>query len=163
MSGSQDSLDNDLILHLHESTEEFVCEDEDLNITTSTYTCAQRTPTRPTETYGEWWLLDPRLAANSSKPGARSFQATASLASNGLGSTSCLYMYGGRDYERSILFSDLWSLCPVSNFLGGSGETTFTWIELSPEGTLPMGRYMISFTRVTAHRLRSLALKGGKD
>lgn len=139
MSGSQNSLDNDLILHLLESTEEFVCEDEDLNVT-STYTCAQRTPTRPTETYGEWWLLDPRLSANSSKPAARSYHAAASLASNGLGDSSCLYMYGGRDYERSVLFSDLWSLCPVSSFLGGSGETTFTWTELSPEGTLPQGR-----------------------
>lgn len=143
MTGSQNSMDADLILHLSESADEFVCDDDDLNVT-STYTCAQRTPVRPTETEGEWWRLDSRLSLNSSKPASRSFHAAASLASNGLGNSSCLYIYGGRDYEMSILFSDVWSLCPVSNFLGSSGETTFTWTELSPKGTLPKGRYVVS-------------------
>lgn len=140
MTGHQNGVDTNLILHLYESVEEFVCDDYEIMNLTSSYTCAQRTPVRPTETEGEWWRLDPRLPFNSSTPASRSYHAAASLASDGLGSSSCLYMYGGRDYENSILFSDLWRLCPVSNFLGGSEETTFVWTELSPAGTLPNAR-----------------------
>ena len=140
MTGHQNGVDTNLILHMYESAEEFVCDDYELMNLTSSYTCAQRTPVRPTETEGEWWHLDARLSFNSSKPASRSYHAAASLVSDGLGSSSCLYMYGGRDYENSLLFSDLWRLCPVSNFLGGSGETTFTWTELSPAGTNPKAR-----------------------
>lgn len=139
MTGNQNGVETDLILHLSESADEFGCYEIALVNITSPYTCAQRIPVRPTETDGEWWRLDARLSSNS-KPAARSYHAAASLVSDGQGSSSCLYMYGGRDYENSILFSDLWSLCPDSNFLGGSGETTFTWTELSPTGTLPKGR-----------------------
>lgn len=139
MTGNQNGVETDLILHLSESADEFVCDDLALVNITSSYTCVQRTPVRPTETDGEWWRLDARLS-NDTKPATRSYHAAASLASDGRGSSSCLYMYGGRDYENSVLFSDLWRLCPVSDFLGGSGETTFTWTELSPAGTLPKGR-----------------------
>lgn len=139
MTGNQNSVETDLILHLSESADTFVCDEIALVNITSPYTCDQRVPVRPTETDGEWWRLDARLS-NNSKPATRSYQAAASLPSNGQGSSSCLYMYGGRDYENNKLFSDLWRLCPVSNFLGGSGETTFTWTELSPIGTLPKGR-----------------------
>lgn len=139
MTGNQNGLETDLILHLSESADEFVCDDLALVNITSDYTCAQRTPVRPTETDGEWWFLDARLS-NGTKPAIRSYHAAASLVSDGQGSSSCLYMYGGRDYELSVLFSDLWRLCPVSGFLGGSEETTFTWTELSPIGTLPGGR-----------------------
>ncbi|CAN0561641.1 unnamed protein product, partial [Ectocarpus sp. 12 AP-2014] len=126
---------------LSESSDEFVCDEDALVNITSSYTCGQRTPIRPTETEGEWLYLDLRLS-NDSKPASRSYHAAASLASNGLGGSACLYMYGGRNYEMSILYSDLWSLCPVSNYLGNSEDTTFTWTELSPAGTLPLGRYV---------------------
>ncbi|CAM9934917.1 unnamed protein product, partial [Hapterophycus canaliculatus] len=141
MTGSQNSVDTDLVLHLSESTDEFVCDDVYLVNITSSYTCAQRVPVRPTETEGEWWHLDSRLSSNVSKPASRSYHAAASLPFNGLGDSSCLYLYGGRNYEMGVLFSDLWSLCPVSNFLGSIVSTMFTWTELSPAGTLPKGRY----------------------
>lgn len=139
MTGVQTGVETDLILHLSESAGEFACDDSALVNITTDYSCAQRTPVRPTETDGEWWRLDARLS-NDTKPAMRSYQAAASLASDGQGGSSCLYMFGGRDYEFSQLYSDLWRLCPVSGFLGGSGETTFTWTELSPAGTLPKGR-----------------------
>lgn len=139
MTGDQNGVETDLILYLSESADEFVCDDLMLVNITTDYSCAQRTPMRPTETDGEWWRLDARLS-NDTKPAMRSYQAAASLASNGQGNSSCLYMFGGRDYEFSKLYSDLWRLCPVSGFLGGSEETTFTWTELSPAGTLPKGR-----------------------
>lgn len=140
MTGSQNSVDSDLILLLSEMTDEFVCDDFYLANLTSSYTCSQRVPVRPTETEGEWWLLDPRLSSNATKPASRSYHTAASLASNGLGNSSCVYLYGGRNYEMSILYSDLWSLCPVSNYFGSIENTTFTWTELSPAGTLPLGR-----------------------
>lgn len=139
MTGNQNGVETDLILHLSESADEFVCDELALVNITSSYTCAQRTPVRPAETDGEWWRLDARLSTDT-KPATRSYHAVASLAADGQGSSACLYMYGGRDYEFSVLFSDLWRLCPVSSFLGGSGETTFTWTELTPTGTLPKGR-----------------------
>ena len=139
MTGNQDSVETDLILHLSESAEEFVCDDLILANTTTDYSCEQRNATRPTETDGEWWLLDARLS-NDAKPPLRSYQASASLVSDGQGSSSCLYMFGGQNYEINQLYSDLWRLCPDSGFLGGSEETTFTWTELSPAGTLPEGR-----------------------
>lgn len=139
MTGSQANVDTNLVLYLYESTETFECDDDTLNVTTSTYTCAQRTHLRPTETAGEWWHLDDRLdPSSSSGPGTRGYQAAASLSTDGLGSSTCMYMFGGRDYEFSVLYSDLWRLCPVS--LGGSLNTTFIWTELSPTGTLPSGR-----------------------
>ncbi|CAM9750475.1 unnamed protein product, partial [Ectocarpus sp. 4 AP-2014] len=160
MTGSQNSVDTNLILHLSESSDEFVCDEDALVNITSSYTCGQRTPTRPTETEGEWLYLDSRLS-NDSKPASRSYHAVASLASNGLGGSACLYMYGGRNYEMSTLYSDLWSLCPVSNYLGNSEDTTFTWTELSPAGTLPLGRYGAVFAAGIKDAPYRILLYGG--
>lgn len=140
MSGSQNSVDTNLVLYLRDSTDTFVCDDDDINVT-STYACADRTHVRPTETVGEWWRLDPRLSPTSSNgPATRAYHTAASLASNGAGNDTCLYIFGGRDYESSVLYSDLWRLCPVAGWLGSSADTTFFWTELSPAGTLPKGR-----------------------
>lgn len=140
MTGSQNSVDTNLILYLSDTDDTFVCDDDDLNVT-STYTCAQRTHVRPKETAGEWWRLEPRLSTTSSDgPGTRAYHTASSLASDGLGNSTCLYLFGGRDYENSVLYSDLWRLCPVSGWLGSSADTTFHWTELSPAGSLPKGR-----------------------
>lgn len=143
MTGTQSSIDNDLILYLTDVAETFECDDEKLNIT-STYTCAQRTHVRPTETTGEWLLLDARLSSGSSEgPGTRAYHVAASLATDGAGSSSCLYVFGGRDYEFGVLYADMWRLCPVDGLLGSSTDTTFVWTELSPGGTTPDGRWVI--------------------
>lgn len=139
MTGSQLSMDADLILHLTETNQNFECEDNNLGIT-SAYTCEQRTSVRPTETAGEWWHLEPRRVNASNIFPTRAYHTAASLPSDGLGNLSCLYLFAGRDYEINILYSDLWRLCPVSGFLGTSAETTFEWTELLPMGTLPGGR-----------------------
>lgn len=141
MTGTQGSIDTNLILHLSESAETFHCDDQALN-TTNALICAERTHVRPTESKGEWWYLQPRLSTSGadSRPAARAYHAAASLSSDGRGSASCVYIFGGRDYEKSLLFSDLWRLCPVSGYLGGATDTTFQWTELSPKGDLPRGR-----------------------
>lgn len=136
MTGGQNSFDENHILYLTDTDETFTCKDAKLNIT-STYTCAQRTHVRPTETTGGWWYLAPRLAATSSDgPPTRAYHASASLASN----SACMYVFGGRDYEISVLYSDLWKLCAVDGYLGTSEDTFFYWTELSPTGDLPKGR-----------------------
>lgn len=141
MNGNQEGVETNLILYLTESEDTFDCRDSDLNTTTSTHTCAQRTHVRPTDSVGEWWRLDTRLSGTSSAgPAIRSYHAAGSIASDGLGNTACLFLFGGRDYENSVLYSDLWRLCPVDGFLGTSDDTTFDWTELSPSGTLPGGR-----------------------
>ena len=141
MSGSQSNVDTNLVLYLSDVAKTVECKDNKLNVTTSTYTCAQRTHVRPTETTGEWWHLDARLdASSSSGPSTRAYHAAASLSTDGQGNSTCMYVFGGRDYEFSVLYSDLWRLCPVSAPLGNSTQTTFIWTELSPTGTLPSGR-----------------------
>ena len=50
MSGSQSNVDTNLVLYLSDVAETIECKDHKLNVTTSTYTCAQRTHVRPTET-----------------------------------------------------------------------------------------------------------------
>ena len=143
MTGTQESIDDDFILYLYESSETFRCFDKALN-TTSSLTCAERTHTRPTESLGEWWYLQQRLyPSDAGRPGARSYHAAASLPSDGRSNASCVYVFGGRDYEMSDLFSDLWSLCPVSGFLGSAASTTFRWTELSPGGDLPSARWAV--------------------
>lgn len=140
MTGGQNSLDENHILYLTDTAETFTCKDGKLNIT-STYTCAERTHVRPTETVGDWLYLAPRLGPGSSDgPPTRAYHAAASLASDGLGNPTCLYMFGGRDYEMSVLYSDLWRLCAVDGYLGTGEDTLFDWTELSPAGDLPKGR-----------------------
>lgn len=96
--------------------------------------------TRPADSLGEWWNLAELLEPGSSSPDQRSYHAAASLAADGLGNSSCVYVYSGRDYAGGLQFDDLWRLCPTGGYLGTYSDTTFRWTELTPTGNSPKGR-----------------------
>lgn len=137
---NQEGVDANYILKVTDTGEDFICDDADLP-PSSTFSCAERTHTRPADSEAEWWSLEARLARTSSTgPRQRSYHAAASIASDGHGNTSCVYIFSGRDYANSLLFDDMWRLCPLLGYLGSSSDTTFVWSELMPAGNPAKGR-----------------------
>ncbi|CAM9599892.1 unnamed protein product, partial [Choristocarpus tenellus] len=148
MDGYQTLVEDNHILLLKDTTGDTIqCAASALPL--GSQTCSDLQPTRPLDTTGEWWSLEQRLASDStssstsssSAPPPRAYHTAASLPSDGLGNTSCLYVFGGWDYLNSILYGDLWRLCPVAGWLGSSNTTRFRWTELNPAGSSPLARY----------------------
>lgn len=140
MVENQEGVDANYVLHVADTGDNFACSDSALPAS-SAYACSGRTHTRPADSQGEWWSLADRLAPTSSSgPAQRSYHAAASIASDGKGNSSCVYIYSGRDYANSLNYDDLWRLCPVLGYLGTSADTTFAWTELVAYGNLPKSR-----------------------
>lgn len=140
MAGNQEGVDENYILKIADTGDAFACDDADLP-PSSTLSCSHRTHTRPRDSEGEWWSLDARLSPTSPRgPAQRSYHVAASIPSDGNGNSSCVFVFSGMDYAKSVLFDDLWRLCPVAGSLGNSADTAFVWTELFPLGGSVKGR-----------------------